>query len=86
MRQADPRSGLQQSAGAPVPARVPFAPKAEFGDLISAAFHNPFLDDFEEVIAGTKYKVSNVPHAVSNSVGRKYDVQRVGAEGAKSHE
>jgi hypothetical protein len=86
MRQASLRSrSLPGAVGAASPA-IPSARIRELGGSVECAFPNPFLDDFEEVVAGTKYKASNVPNAVSNSVGQKYDVQRVSAEGAKSHE
>lgn len=44
----------------------PTAQPIDLGGSDGIAFHNPFLDDFEEVVAGTKYKPGQLHGHISN--------------------
>lgn len=81
MRQAEPRSRSLPGAVGAASLAIPSGSHPSLG----SGWFDPFLDLYPE-IAGTKNNPGVLLHAVSNSVGRKYDVQRVSAEGAKSNE
>lgn len=48
------------------PRTIPFAQPIDLGGSDGRAFPNPFLDDFEEVVAGTKYKSGELHGVISN--------------------
>lgn len=48
----------------------------DLGGSSACAFHNPFLDDFEEAVAGTKYKAGPSQRSVSNRMGRSNDREK----------